>query len=628
MKIFKRFEVFCLLLVLIIQARLSGQVDISAIPDTVLSNTSAVVLDHQETLEIINKSLLKRIVASTTLITKENGTSGYVIYIPYDKYSKIDDIEITILSVDGKKRKTIKKKDMVDQSMVNNVTLATDVRLLIYTVFEKEIPALIKLQYSKTIKESFTIESYVPVTNENTAILSSNFTVINYDSTNQLRFSINPWEKPSFEVTNTLRKYSFQLKNVTTSHLKMLEAKNISTYITPILEDFQMDGIDGNLSSWRNFGLWLTKLGEGTDVLDEKSKAEIKSIIRDTKDKKVIVENLYKYLQKNMRYVSIQLGIGGFKPMPAQDVHNYKYGDCKALSNYMKAILKVAGIPANYIIISAGEDYRKPKIDFPQNVFNHAIVAVPLEQDTIFLECTSQHSPVGYLGSFTGDRKAFWIDGENSNLVNTKSYSYNANVIENIFDIAITPDKSILIGFKQNLSGLGIEHHGYLFTSMFTNEKFKELLEKELPEINNLEILKRSYSDDQYLFECKLASPKNVMKSGARYFVKLKIDELPTSILDHSDHFSIKNGYTIMDKYQINIPVGCHVEKEPKTNKTETTYIDINIETIRNHEQIIVQRKLHLKPMESSEENKAQIEEAKILLKKAMGETVVINCKS
>jgi len=625
MKIFKGFNVFCLLFILIFQTRIFGQVEIATIPDSLIFQASSIILDHQESLEIIHKSLIKRNVSSTTLITKESDIGGHGIYIPYDKYSKIDDLEIIISSIAGKKIRTITKKDLIDQSMVNSVTLATDVRILMYKVIEKEIPILVTMKYRKTSNESFTLDSYLPVTSDNSAILNSQFTVINYDTTNQLRFSINPWNKPTVKATSAFRKHSFQINNVTVSHLKELEAKNISTYITPILEDFQMEGIDGNLGSWRNFGIWLTKLGEGTDVLDEKSIAEIKSIIGDTKDKKVIVEKLYKYLQHNMRYVSIQLGIGGFKPMLAQDVHNNKYGDCKGLSNYMKAILKVAGIPAHYITISAGEDYKEPLIDFPQNVFNHAIVAVPFEQDTIFLECTSSNAPVGYMGTFTGDRKALWIDGENSRLVKTKSYPYDKNIIENTFNIDITPDESIEIDFKQRLSGIGIEHHGYIFTSMFTNEKFKEYLGEKLPEITNVEILNRSYNEDHYSFECKFESPKNVMKSGSRYFIKLKIDELPTSILEHNP---IKTGYTILDNYHINIPVGCHIEKAPKTKIFESKYVDIDIETINSSTQITIERTLHLKTVELFEENIAEIEEAKSLLKKAIGETVVINCKS
>ncbi len=63
-------------------------------------------------------------------------------------------------------------------------------------------------------------------------------------------------------------------------------------------------------------------------------------------DKRQKVFALYDYLQKNTRYISVQLGIGGWQPFPADYVATKRYGDCKALSNFMVALLKEAGIKA------------------------------------------------------------------------------------------------------------------------------------------------------------------------------------------------------------------------------------------------------------------------------------------
>jgi hypothetical protein len=117
--------------------------------------------------------------------------------------------------------------------------------------------------------------------------------------------------------------------------------------------------------------------------------------IQSDKDK---VRFLYRYLQQNMRYVSVQLGIGGLKPFPAMFVDQKKYGDCKALTNYMGALLRAVNIPSCYAIVNAGTNAKPADPKFPDNVFNHVILCVPLKNDTTWLECTSNTQPFGQLG--------------------------------------------------------------------------------------------------------------------------------------------------------------------------------------------------------------------------------------
>ena len=119
--------------------------------------------------------------------------------------------------------------------------------------------------------------------------------------------------------------------------------------------------------------------------------------------KKVAV--LYDYLQKNTHYVLVTFGIGGLQPYEASYVARNKYGDCKALSNFMVALLKEAGIKSYPVAIWGGEEEREFVKDFPSHQSNHIICAVPIEKDTVWLECTtSQFLPAGYLSWFTANR--------------------------------------------------------------------------------------------------------------------------------------------------------------------------------------------------------------------------------
>jgi len=90
-------------------------------------------------------------------------------------------------------------------------------------------------------------------------------------------------------------------------------------------------------------------------------------------------------------------------------------------------LLSAAGIPSCYTLVAAGNDVPDLVREFPANQFNHAILCVPLMNDTIWLECTSQSIPAGYLGAFTDDRQVLLIKETGGFLCHTPLYDEREN---------------------------------------------------------------------------------------------------------------------------------------------------------------------------------------------------------
>jgi transglutaminase-like putative cysteine protease len=136
---------------------------------------------------------------------------------------------------------------------------------------------------------------------------------------------------------------------------------------------------------------------------------------------------IYKYVQEKSRYVNISIGIGGWKPMLASDVDRLGYGDCKALSNYTKALLKAVDVPSYNTILYGNPKKRNIEADFVSMQGNHMILAIPNKNSFIFLECTSQVDPFGYQGTFTDDRDVLVVKPEGGEIVRTKIYQDEDN---------------------------------------------------------------------------------------------------------------------------------------------------------------------------------------------------------
>src|SRR5260370_7940342 len=87
---------------------------------------------------------------------------------------------------------------------------------------------------------------------------------------------------------------------------------------------------------------------------------------------------LVRLVQRDVRYVAMELGIGGYQPHPAVDVCTHHYGDCKDKATLMSAMLKEIGIESYYVVINSQRGAVTPEMPAHMGGFNHAILAIQL----------------------------------------------------------------------------------------------------------------------------------------------------------------------------------------------------------------------------------------------------------
>lgn len=109
------------------------------------------------------------------------------------------------------------------------------------------------------------------------------------------------------------------------------------------------------MASWNDFGKFIASLNKGRDQLPENIKVKVDELTRGVSDPLEKIIRLYGFMQQNTRYISIQLGIGGWQPFSAEFVGQKGYDDCKALTNYMQSLIKHAGIKSYYALIKSGD---------------------------------------------------------------------------------------------------------------------------------------------------------------------------------------------------------------------------------------------------------------------------------
>jgi len=400
------------------------------IPAALKENANVVIRHEEMIFKIISKSRAIYSVKSAYTILNDKGRRFASEVVPYDKLSKINRFNATAYDALGKQIKKLKNSDIYDQSAFDGFSLYSDNRIKVADVTQNVYPYTVEFEYEIEYKSLFFIPSYIPLYSEKVSLEKSSYTLIFPKELEPRYQTQNVSQEVSRKKTSDGQEsltWSFENISPLQFELNGPLREDLVARISVAPSSFSYEGYEGTMNSWDSFGQWISSLNKGRDVLPAETVQKIKQLTAPLNSTEEKVKAVYNYMQNKTRYVSIQLGIGGHQPFEASVVDNTGYGDCKALSNYTVAMLAAAGIKANYVLINAGDNQPEMKIDFPSSQFNHVIAAVPNGADTLWLECTSQTNPFGWMGSFTGNRYALMITEQGGKVVRTPAYHAEVN---------------------------------------------------------------------------------------------------------------------------------------------------------------------------------------------------------
>jgi len=375
--------------------------------------------------EILNWTSLNRVsgnklIRTDTIMIQINsrmGDSGADIAIPYTKKDKITIGDAWIEDMNGNVVRRLKANEIKSRNAISGYSLYEDNFIKTFQLKYNTYPYKIVYSYRIIYSDFLSLFSWNPRYGKQQNIKQFKFTVevpqdypIKYKQKAVDEPQINKGEKSvQYVWTGNYKSPKKETEAYESKQLPEIKA-------LPLTFKY---GINGSWESWTSFGDWIAALNRNMDVLPPEEKQNIDRLLSGVTGNKEKMRILYKYLQTHTRYVNVTIDLGGLKTYPASYVSINKYGDCKALCNYMKSMLAYAGIPAYYTLISAGKRPRAIDKSFPSQAFNHVIVTVPFEKDTVFLECTSKNIPFGYLGTFTQNRDAFMIIPGGSRFIQT-----------------------------------------------------------------------------------------------------------------------------------------------------------------------------------------------------------------
>jgi len=407
----------------------------AAIPQDLKKNAHAIVrYDSTEMrVEEIDKVIYKRKYAITVL--DEQGRKYAPLQESYNLLVKIDDMKGWLLDAEGKELRTMKEKEISDQSTFGtSFVYHSDSRVKHFDFGHVSYPYTVLFEVTEVIKTTFFLPDWHIQPGSDCAVESAVFTLISPpDLAVRYREHLMPAGVSRLQ-DKTEKGFDRSIWKVSgIAAYERQPASKTGNYSGPTVSvtpgEFALLKHRGSMQSWQSLGAFMYQLNQGRDVLPDDKKAVVRTLTAGLTDTYDIVQKLYTYMQQTTRYVANEYGIAGWQTFDAESVARNGYGDCKGLTNYLKALLKEAGITSYAALVYAGEDYYKLDEQFPANIFNHVILCVPRSQDSIWVECTSQQLPAGYLGSFTQGRKVLLTTEQGGFVCQTPVYDKSKSFI-------------------------------------------------------------------------------------------------------------------------------------------------------------------------------------------------------
>lgn len=551
----------------------------NTIPDDLTRGANAVVRHYAMEYDLKSKTSATEKHTIVVTILGQGGEDAAELYIFTDDIRGLKSFSGEILDRTGFTLRKIKRSDLKISELSSG--LADDSKVYYYEPHVPSYPYTVKYTYEISHRGGIIFfPTFVPVTLPDMSLEEASYTLRvpagSRIHTRNVNTDIRP-EKSSGAGQDTYVWSAANLRPIVTEPYGRTFGKLMpSVYVNP--HEFSYNGTDGIMDTWENYAKWQWCLLEKRQTLPPALRDEIARMTAGASTDMEKIRILYDYLAATTRYVSIQIGIGGLQPMTAEQVYNRKFGDCKALSNYMGAMLAECGIPSFYVEIGVSDrdiipDYVSPLLS------NHAILAVPQQDgEILWLECTSPELPLGFVHEgIAGQHALIYKDGT-AYIRKVPVYPDSLHLSTTEGRIAVAADGSMK-GHVSRTDAYNRYVNRFAFGKMDARERVNYLQKEinlQLTEISNIVFTEDKTSAPSCATSFDISKkPQSGDVTGRLFLESSPFRKSPTANLGRSGRKTdivIESGFRNLDIVVIEPDAGFGIEALPPPQNIETKY--------------------------------------------------------
>jgi transglutaminase-like putative cysteine protease len=350
-----------------------------------------------------------------------------------------------------------------------------------------------------------------------------------------------------------------------------------------------------SFNSWANIAKWYSGLVADRRTPTPEIVNTSQQLVQGKSSYEDKVKAIAAFMQSKIRYISVQIGIGGHQPHYAGDILQKHYGDCKDKATLMSTLLHQAGIESHYVVVNTSRGVVSN--DAPSLTFDHVVLAIDVPEDFknnfftsivkasngkryLIFDPTDEFTPVGMLHADLQQNYGLLVLNGTGELVSIPLFPPETNALNRVAKLKVNEDGTVSGDVIETLTGLYAWQRRYVAVHSTEQERRKGLEHFLSTFVSSFAITDLKYEnlqnyDRELVVKYSFLAQGYAKKTGPLFLVRPRV--LGSKIPEfgpppRKNPFAFEAASKQVDEFTIELPSGYVVDELPDPAKIDVGF--------------------------------------------------------
>jgi len=346
---------------------------------------------------------------------------------------------------------------------------------------------------------------------------------------------------------------------------------------------------------WARIGEWFSPLAAPKTEAPAEIASQSRQLVSPDADFMTRIQKVAAFMQQNIRYVGIEIGIGGFIPHSAADIYRNRYGDCKDKATLLIAMLDAVGVRATWVMVDTRRGVVDP--DTPSLIGNHMIAAIEIPKGYdnpqlkavvtaatgkryLIFDPTNEYVPIGLLPTYLQGGYGALMAGADSQVIALPVLQPDTDTVEHTAQFELGADGSLKGEVTVSRLGPSSARSRGFFIMSSDREK-RENLERSLRqdfsefEVTSEKVENPRQLDQRLILQYDVSAPSYAKNAGSLLLVRPRVlgtDVTPLRDGPRKYPIEFRSVGDWSDKFDVKVPSGYLIDEVPDPVRLDTSF--------------------------------------------------------